>query len=482
MRRWLGALACMVAGLGTGPAASGQTKPVLPAFDEAACHLPGLSPGIRPRLRCGTVSVPRNYHHPGEGVFKLAVVIVSSTHQTALPEPVVYISGGPGGPLTIYAGHQAQTPYAPGRDLILVDQRGTGQSEPDFCPDQDTAFLDAMLAIAANPDVDAMAMRRNVVMACRAEAVAHGIDLTDFGTTVTAADFDWVRQALGIDRWNVYGESYGTTVAMTLAALHPETVRSLVLDSVYPPDPRPMQSANTADALEAFFRYCAGDQDCAAGYPGLAATYREALTTLTRAPMSIEPRPGLRVSLTATLFEALVSRLIYYSPSYPGLPRLIAAVHDGDTEAPSRAFASALAALAAEAKRSTNLAVECRDRPHYRAGLPAAAAVIDRLQPYDVCNDWSDLGPSPVIPAGTAVPTLVLAGEFDPVTRPSQSQHVAEAIGSSAIWVEFPRVGHNVRAFSPCGAKIAWDFIAQPAQPPDTSCASRRPPIRFLPR
>jgi len=80
------------------------------------------------------------------------------------------------------------------------------------------------------------------------------------------------------------------------------------------------------------------------------------------------------------------------------------------------------------------------------------------------------------------VPTLVLAGEFDPVTRPSFSRHVAAEIGPNARWVEFAGIGHNVRAFSPCGAKIAADFIGEPGRSIDTSCAGRTAPIRFLPR
>jgi pimeloyl-ACP methyl ester carboxylesterase len=108
--------------------------------------------------------------------------------------------------------------------------------------------------------------------------------------------------------------------------------------------------------------------------------------------------------------------------------------------------------------------------------------VLDRLQPYGFCDDWSEIGPAPLVPVGTSVPTLVLAGEFDPVTWPSMSQHVAAVIGPNARWVEFPRIGHNVRAFSPCGAEIAADFINNPAQSPDTSCADRAAPIRFLPK
>ena len=161
---------------------------------------------------------------------------------------------------------------------------------------------------------------------------------------------------------------------------------------------------------------------------------------------------------------------------------MIATVHGRDSQGLGKFLSSAYAAMAAEVNRSTNLAVECRDRPHYRDALPAGASVLDRLQPYGLCEDWSELGPTPLVPIGTAVPTLVLAGEFDPVTRPSESQHVAALISPHARWVEFPRIGHNVRVFSPCGAKIAADFIDNPAQSPDTSCADRAAPIRFLPR
>lgn len=477
----------LVIGLALDGHASGQTEPPQPVFDDTACDLPGVSPEIRPRLRCGTVSVPRSYDNPGAGRFKLAVVVVKSAQQPAFPDPVVYINGGPGGPLTIYTDHQARTPYAPRRDLILVDQRGSGRSEPNLCPDLDGAFLDAAVAVATDATDEAVAKRRTLYAACRTEAAAHGFDLKDFGTSVTVTDFEWVRRALGVERWNVYGESYGTTVAMTLVALHPDTVRSAVLDSIYPPDPRPMQSTNVADALDAFFAYCAGDQACATAYPDLAATYRETVSGLARAPLIVTVPPEMhlpddRVRLTSTLFEALVSRLIYYPTAYPSLPRLIVTVHDRDSQGLGKVLASARAAMAAEVNRATYLAVECRDRPHYRDPLPAGASVLDRLQPYGVCNEWSEIGPAPLVPIGTAVPTLVLAGEFDPVTRPSQSQHVAGLIGPNVHWVEISRIGHNVRAFSPCGGKIAADFIDNPAQSPDTSCADRTAPIRFLPK
>lgn len=493
--RFVGASGALTVMIGLALMGHASSRPLRPVFNDTVCDLPGVSPKIGPRLRCGTVSVPRNYDNPEGGRFKLAVVIVRSAQQPALPDPVVYISGGPGSPLTDFAGQWARTLYAGSHDLILVDQRGTGRSEPKLCPELDRAFLDAAVAVATDPSGDVLAKRRTVYAACHAEALAHGIDLKDFGTRVTVSDFEWVRRALGIKRWNVYGESYGTTVAMTLLVLHADTVRSAVLDSVYPPDPRPLQSTNVADALDAFFRYCAADQTCATAYPDLAGTYRETLAQLARAPLAVNVPPTMqvpdnRVNLTSTLFEALVSRLIYYSSAYPGMPRLIASVHDRDSQGLGHVLASARAALAAEVTYSTNLAVECRDRPHYRERLPADASVLDRLQPYGLCDDWSAIGPAPLVPTGTAVPTLVLAGEFDPVARPSESQHVAALMGPNARWIEFPLLGHDVstplassgRAFSPCGAKIVAGFIDNPARSQDTSCVDPVAPIRFLPR
>jgi pimeloyl-ACP methyl ester carboxylesterase len=464
--------------------ASDQAGPSLPTFEEATCDLPDMSPDIRPRLRCGIVRVPRHHARPDSGSFALSVVVIKSAQQPSLPDPVVYISGGPGNPLTVFAAYQARIPYAPRRDLILVDQRGTGRSEPSLCPDLNRTLLEATLAVAAEDTADVLVKRRAAYITCRDQAIRRGIDLADFGTSVTVEDFEWVRQALGIERWNVYGESYGTAVAMTLVALHPGAVRSTVLDSIYPPDPVPLWSTVVSAARDAFFAHCARDEACSTSFPDLAGTYRETLSRLERNPLTVGVPPQLQqpddqVRITAPLFEVLVSRLLYFPTAYPTLPRIIQSVHDGDARGLGGLVASEMAAATMQ-NRATHAAVECRDRPHFRNPLPAGAHTLDRIQLYGVCERWSDLGPAPRVPIGTSVPTLMLAGQFDPVARPSLSRHVAELIGSNTHWVEFPLAGHNVRHFSPCAAKIAADFIDNPGRAPDASCADRNPPIRFI--
>lgn len=478
----------LLAGYALCGSASAQSAP--PTFTETACDLPNVSPGILPRLRCGTVSVPRDYRHPGAGRFALAVVVAQSAVHPALPDPLLYISGGPGGPLTVYAGDQAAHPYAPGRDLILVDQRGTGRSEPHLCQDLKGEFAGAIAAVAMGPVAEMQARRRAVYAACREQATAQGIDLKDFGTSVTAEDFNAVRQALGVARWTVFGVSYGTTVAMTLMALYPETVRAAVLDSVNPPDPLlPLHSSNVAAARNAFFQFCSDDKACASAFPNLAGTYEDTLERLKKAPPPVRLPAGMHYPdnqgpLTALLFELVVGRLLYFPTAYPALPRFIADVHEGVVAD----FALGLASLLAKARDqdtgtsfAANAAVDCRDRTRYREPLAASADIFEQISLYSICADWSEPGPPPVVPLNTDVPTLVLAGQFDPNATPAVSRHVADLIGAHAQWVEFARNGHSVRSASPCASKIVADFVDQPAQPLDTSCASRPEPIRFLP-
>jgi pimeloyl-ACP methyl ester carboxylesterase len=470
--------------------AGGQTQPPRPRFDETVCDLPSVSPEIRPRLRCGTVSVPRDYENPSAGRFKLAVVVIKSEQQPSWPEPVVYISGGPGALLTVYAAYQVRTPYAPLRDLILVDQRGTGRSEPSICPDQERRLRDATFAIATTNTDEEMARRQAAYLACRDQAIGRGLDLKDFGTRITVEDFESVRQALQVERWNVYGESYGTAVATTLVALHPNSVRSVVLDSIYPPDPVPLRSTIVSDAREAFFANCARDKVCFSSFPDLAETYRDTLVRLDQNPLTVTLPPQMRqaedrITITKSLFEVGLSNLLYDPNAYPALPRMIQSVHDGDAQGLAQELGAVLASQAAAAEtlnRATQAAVECRDRPRFRGPLPVGASVLDRAQLYGVCDRWSEGGPQPLVPVGTRVPVLVLAGQFDPVTRPAASRHVAELIGGSARFVEFPLIGHNVRHFSACGTRIAADFIDHPGQAPDTSCADRVAPIHFRSR
>ena len=452
---------------------------VNPSFEPASCDdLPDIG-DVLSRLRCGVVRVPRDHAHPDGPTFALAVVVVQSALQPALPDPVVYISGGPGAPLTIYAGFQARHPYAADRDLVLVDQRGMGRSEPRLCPDLQGSLVNAMLAVVAGPTPTTLAADGAVHTACRDELLGNDIDPDSFGTAATVEDYEWVRRALGVARWNVVGESYGTTVAMTLLARHPDSIRSAVLDSLNPPDVffgMPW-SMRVTQARDAFLAACHVDPACGAPYPDLPEAYRLALAQLQQdAPFVLLPPelhvPDNRVRLTPSLFEEVVGRLVYYPPTHAELPRLITATRDGDL----LPVGSALTALLQGAERNGNegafVAVECRDRPRWREpAMPDASPLDLGLLPPGVCASWSASGPEPEVPHDTAVPTLVLAGQFDPNITPEQSRRVADRIGPKARWILLAGIGHSVRHFSTCAQTLVAAFIAKPDQREDAACA-----------
>jgi len=449
-RRMICTLSAMAGGVfSLGMLASSAHAEEGPSFEPASCgSLPDIA-DVLPRLRCGSVRVPRNHDHPDGTTFSLAVVVIASAQQPTYPDPVVYISGGPGGPLTIYAGFQARHPYAAHRDLILVDQRGMGRSEPRLCPDLQGDLVTAMLAVVAGPTPGTLAADRAAHAACHDELLARGIDPDTFGTAATVEDFEWVRRALGVARWNVVGESYGTTVAMTLLVRHPQSIRSAVLDSLNPPDAffgMPW-SARVAAARDALFARCKAEPACAMPYPDLTGLYRQAVARLEQDTPSVPLPPALhvpgdQVRLTPSLFEEVVGRLVYYPPTYAGLPSLIAATRDGDL----KPVGSALVTLLAGAKRNGNegafAAVECRDRPRWREPAALDASPLDLgLLPPDVCAAWSAPGPEPEVPRDTVIPTLVLAGQFDPNIGPDQSYQVAARIGRNTHWILFAGIG-----------------------------------------
>ena len=456
-----------------------------PKFEQHTCTIRNVDATLASRMRCGTVRVPRDYARPDGPRFALSVVVIQSEQKARLSDPVVYISGGPGEPITVYASAQAKTPYALGRDLVLIDQRGTGDSEPRICPTMDRKLLDVTLLLGAEGGVSAADARLAAFDACRQEALSRGIDLSSFGTRVTADDFESVRRALNIARWNLYGESYGTDVAMTFAALHPATVRSMVLDSIYPPDaPRPLRATSVAAARNAFFALCDSDPGCFAVSGGLARAYDEAKARLAREPLVLTRPLGSdgtneRFVLTAGAFDLVVANLLYYRNAYPTVPLVIMWAKNGARE-PLASVTAKLYEAALTRQVATNAAVECRDRPHFRNAMSASDDIFARTELSGICDTWAPLGPPLLIPAASTVPTLILAGAIDPVAEPRESRRIEAIIGSNAQWIEFPEVGHNVRAFSPCAARIAADFIAQPESRLDVSCALHPSPLQFV--
>ncbi len=464
--------------------ASGQTDTFVPAFKETTCALPDLSPDISARLRCGTVTVPRDYDHPGAGTLKLAVVVIHPRVKDPQAAPVLFLQGGPGSPLTIHAARIARyesATLARNRDLILVDQRGAGRSEPALCPGLRRQQL-GVFAHEDSPD-EQRAAWRVTYRDCQRELARNGIDPAWFGTRMSVRDLEIVRRALGVPRWNIYGRSYGTEVAMTLEALYPSTLRAVVLDSVYPPDPLPLTRTQTfAAALDALFQACRSDPSCAAAHPDLAATYREAMAGLAETPLTLALPPGSgtsKIVLGPAAFRAGVDLALYDRPLLAMLPRMIQAAHDRDAASLQPFLAHLIQQFLTTESPGDQIVVECRDRPSLQA-LPAKSKPVDGpgiIDMHGICRDWIAPGPPALIPTATGVPTLLLTGAIDPVTPPPFARMVAAKMGARAHVVEFPHVGHDVELSTPCGASLVTQFIRSPEAPINTACVAEVRPV-----
>ena len=479
------AVALSIAGWVT--AAYGQT--LAPRFETVPCEA-GNRGGIELRMTCGTVRVPRDHAKPDAGSFALAVTILRSAEQPSTADPVVWLSQWPGHVMILLytlekVNKQPPMPFAAGRDFIFVDARGSGKSEPVLCPDLPRQVKSWSIV---EGEAEAALQRRQAYLACHDELIRQGIDLSHFGAAVIARDMDWVRRALGVERWNAYGLSSGTPAALALTALYPETVRSLTLVSPTPPEPSPPRSREFAAARDAFFAACAQDVACARDYPDLAGTYREVLKRFDEKPATFDVRPipvrpkDDRVSITGAVVELAVYHLVRSPEKLRILPYIITATAEGDNHVLGMATMFALMTANILTADALATSVECHDRPGLREALPTGANILDRLDLYGICDHWSKPVQVPPMPEGSRVPTLILGAPPALAGQSMASQEIARRIGPAARLMEVSGVDADVRTNNQCVWKVAAEFIADPTNEPNASCAAGAQPLRFTPR
>ncbi len=380
---------------------------------------------------------------------------------TPEPDPLVLIAGGPG-----QAGTEALGPTVRAllrlratRDVLVVDARGTGQSSLLPCP---PSALDPVTLLAGPPA--ARAAERARVATCRD---AFPGDLGQYGTAALVADLEAVRSALGVERWNVWGGSYGTRVAQEYARAHPERVRSLILDGVVPPTARPIaDAAASADrAVEEVLAACASEPACAAEHPDLPARWDGLRARLAAAPLAAStshPRTGAPVAVHLDGDDAArLVRLLSYAPeSAAWIPEVVVALERGE---PGPLLA-ALLPLVSEVGRSVNplqqLAVTC---PEDAARLVAADVEVPGVAlARSMCDGWPApaVEPSRWAPLRGEVPVLLLSGGLDPVTPPSGAEEVARTL-PRAVQVVAPGYGHGLTVQG-CVADLVASFVEEP--------------------
>lgn len=263
---------------------------------------------------CGYLRVPEDRDEADSDLIALAVAILRSSNPNKAPDPLIYLEGGPGGSALSDVSSWFQSPFLENRDIILIDQRGTGYSRP-------------YLGCYVDEDVSEESV--DYARLCHEDLIAQGIRLNAYTSRENAADIADLRVALGYDEVNLLGISYGTRLALTVMRDHPQGIRSVILDSVYPPDAMGQneQAFNFYMALKQMFTDCAADSACASAYPELETMLFNLVDAANENPIEVDGEFYSGDDLLDLLFQAL-----YDTNIIPYLPALIARTVDGDKE------------------------------------------------------------------------------------------------------------------------------------------------------
>lgn len=441
----------------------------------AAVSLLMAAPAIVPRdcpaalpapVRCGSLEVPEDRARPEGRKIALNIVILPATGPVRLP-PLFDLEGGPGLPSThstpFYLSDGAA--YRAGRDVVLVDQRGTGGSSPLACPELD----------APERQYEPLYPRR-LVEACRDRLAAYA-DLTRYGTDAAAADLDAVRAALGAERIDVMALSYGTTLALRYATLHPDRVRAMVLFGTVPPEARPPRSHAPAAhrAMGLIIRDCARAPACRQAYPELGREFGRAADRLP-------------ASLSREVFLEKLRSLMYMPASAARIPQILHRAAAGDL-APF--YAATRRAEAGDLAEGLYLSITCSES---MVGMDRGAIEASMRTPFgnyrlfvqrEACRSWPASSPSAdfFAPPAPTMPLLLISGERDPVTPPDWAEAIARR-SPRARHLVLPGGGHvldGMAGTDTCLDPLIVRFLDDPdVAALDTSCVAAMHPPAFV--
>lgn len=441
-------------------------------------------PRVPETLRCGMLEVAENRAAPHGRRIGLRIVVLPAKEAAAGAAPLFHLEGGPGVAATVMAPlYAVELPeYRRRRDVVLVDRRGTGGSNGLECPiDETRSRLEQMYPAKEVAD-------------CR-RTLEERADLTQYTTEAAADDLDEVRAALGHDRIDLFGLSYGTRLALVYMRRHPERVRSAVLMGPAPTDlAMPLHHAPDAQrALEMMFADCAADAGCGRAFPRLREEMAEVLERLDKSPAPVtldDPRSGRAVTyrLTRGAFAEQVRARLYSPASRAGVPLAVHAASRGD-------FGPFLQPLRSggggpSIAEGLYLSVTCaEDVPFIDPAEAARLAAGTALGMYRVreqsaaCAQWPRGRVSPDFrrPVDSKAPTLIVTGGRDPVTPPRLGEQVVRHLPNGRHLV-VPQGAHVPVGIEPvaCLDGIMLRFFENPwAKDLDTACVKdmRAPPF-----
>ena len=482
-------------------------------LDSVVCPFKGQIEYEPGEIECFLLEVPENREKPDSRYIELHVVKLNSTWDDEEAEkkkkkkkdeslyelepgkrddPIIYLTGGPGAHATYYINRFKDHGIRTHRDMYILEQRGIGFSD-DFCPYYSTrkpevsnvATFDEHLAASLSRAID-----------CATGAAAHGVDLSGYNTFENARDVKALRIALGYDRWNVWGISYGSILGQAYVKTDPEGILAIVLDAIVPLDIRnntwAWQSVTWYDRdLKKLDQICQAQPACARRYPDLGQRIREATLSVRDNPISVDVKdsesyPTGKAYFFTDIVAFLPFAFMYEQKEYPGLPALIYAWADAvekRDETLFKAIASAADSFGDGSQGMTN-AILCGDADMEVQAIagkadieafPVLGAAIGTVESYErraeMCfaHDMVPRDEAEYTPVETDLPALLIEGDMDPITPPPLAKAILLGF-ANATYVEFPYAGHGPSRSVDCAGDMLNAFFDNPTAEPDLSC------------
>ena len=444
------------------PAAAQQERaePTL-ALEDCRIHAARGFPGIK--ARCGTFERHEDPADPTSPMLELFVAVVPALNLEPEPDPFVPIAGGPGGASSnFYAAYSAAFEMVRrNRDIVLLDQRGTGRSARMDC-EADEEIIEGRFSLEQTIlDTEACL-----------EQLPH--DPRFFTTSVAVRDLEALREALGYPQLNLYGSSYGTRVAQHFLRRYPESTRTVILDGVVPPQMAlgPGIAVEAQNALDAIFDRCAESEDCSAAFPDIREDFGMLRDALADEPVIItlpNPVSGIPEEIRFGRQEmAAALRLLSYHPNSVALmPMLINEAIEGNFAPLAAQFMMISESMSEALSLGMHNAVVCtEDVPFFtgenveRDALDATyigPVQLDALEA--ICSVW----PAGVLdeqfrtPLSTDAPVLLLSGEADPITPPRYAELAAVDLGNARLLTGHKQ-GHGL-APRGCMSDVIGEFV-----------------------
>lgn len=476
------------------------TPQFVPVFRVTACP---FDIPLGTRVKCGIVLVPQDRTKNFTDLIELPVVLFQSSKANA--DVIIYLQGGPGEEaidwsLALFDDYV--TPVLQQYDMLFFDPRGTGRTKPPLdCPELNRVFLDAYFQNRSEDEafLDFTAAWTR----CHDRFIAQGINPAAFNTTQSAADVHDIAVALGYQKVNLLGISYGTRLGLTVMRDYPEIVRAVVLDSVVPMEAKMFnrRAMDVQYALKKVFSDCAASPRCNGAYPDLESAFNGLIERFDAEPVTVKiysPFYGFTFEVKVNGVDMLSAVVwgLHNSELVPVVPKAIYDIQNGDytflsfalgvpggkynstgmgtyfaTVCPEQVYASTPQEVDADLDLSPILK---------KFGLAGLFGSSQRV--FDLCQAWGGRAHDPrdSEPVRAKIPTLVISGQYDPTTPVTTGEMVAADLPESHFYV-IPGMGHGATVGNACADQITMEFLSDPTKSPDSTCIDQANFEFFLP-